>query len=58
MLIHSIFCILASCSIGYGLLLYFYWKQMNALVPFSNLVLDAPHIMIILAIVGLIVSLL
>ena len=58
MIYHSILFILASCSIGYGLLLLFYWRQMHALVPFVNLVLDAPHILLILAIVGFILSLL
>ena len=53
---HSIFCITASCSIGYILYLIFYWRQMGALVPFEYGVLDAEHIMIILAVVGLILS--
>ena len=57
-LYHSILCILASCSIGYVLMLVFYWRQMGAMVDFKNLVLDAPHILLILAIVGLILSLL
>ena len=56
MLFHSILCILASCAIGYILLLVFYWRQMHAIVDFENLVLDAPHILLILAIIGLILS--
>ena len=57
-MIHSILFITASCSIGYALYLYFYWRQMHALVTFTDGVLDAPHIMLILAIVGFILSLL
>jgi len=57
MIIHSLLFITASCSIGYGLYLYFYWRQMHAIVPFEDGVMDAPHIVLILAIVGLILSL-
>jgi len=57
MIIHSIFFVLASMSIGYVLYLVFYWRQMHAFVPFENGVLDAPHVMLILAIVGFVLSL-
>ena len=55
---HSIFFICASCSIGYIMYLIFYWRQMHALVPFIHGNIDAPHLMLILAIVGLVLSLL
>lgn len=58
MIFHSILFITASCSIGYTLLVWFYWRQMHALVPFEHFVFDAPHVMLALAIVGLILSLL
>lgn len=53
----TIYFILGSMSIGYILYVFFYYRQMNAIVRFSNGVLDAPHIMLILAIVGLVLSL-
>ena len=56
-MIHSIFFILASCSIGYVLYTWFYWRQMHCIVHFVNGNLDAPHILLILAIVGFILSL-
>ena len=56
MLIHSLLYITASMSIGYGLYLFFYWRQMHAIVDFQDGVLDAPHIVLILAIVGLVLS--
>lgn len=57
MIIHSLLFVLGSCAIGYILYLIFYWRQMHTIVPFENGVLDAPHIMLILAIVGFILSL-
>ena len=51
-----IFFVLASVSIGFVLYMFFYWRQMHALVDFEDGVLDAPHILLILAIVGLILS--
>ena len=33
---------LGAASIGYVLYLFFYWRQMHALVPFLNGNLDAP----------------
>lgn len=57
-LFHSIFFISASVSIGYALYTYFYWRQMHALVPLYNGILDAPHILLICGIIGLILSLL
>ena len=58
MLFHTIYFMLASMAVGYVLYLIFYWRQMHALVPFIYGNLDAPHIMLILAIVGLVLSLL
>ena len=57
MIYRSLLFISASCSIGYALVMLFYWRQMHATVPFINIVLDAPHIMLTLAIVGFILSL-
>jgi len=54
---HSIFYMCASCSIGYVLYLIFYWRQMHAIVHFVNGMIDAPHMMLILAIVGFVLSL-
>ena len=54
---HTIFFVTASVSIGYLLYLFFYWRQMHALVDLENGVLDAPHILLILGIVGFILSL-
>jgi len=48
---------LGAASIGYVLYLFFYWRQMHALVPFLNGNLDAPHILLIDLIIGLILSL-
>lgn len=53
----SLFFIVGSISIGYVLYLFFYWRQMHAFVDFENGVLDAPHILLILGIVGLVLSL-
>ena len=53
---HTLFFVLASTSIGYILYLFFYWRQMHAIVELENGVLDAPHILLILAIVGLVLS--
>jgi DMSO reductase anchor subunit len=53
---HTIFFVLASVSIGFVLYLFFYWRQMHAIVDFENGVLDAPHILLILAVVGFILS--
>ena len=57
MICHSLLFISASCSIGYGILMLFYWLQMGATVPFINVVMDGPHIMLAFAIVGFILSL-
>ena len=46
----------AAPSIGYVLYLFFYWRQMHAIVKFENGVFDAPHIFLILIIVGFILS--
>lgn len=54
---HTVFFVTASVSIGYLLYLFFYWRQMHALVDLENGVLDAPHILLILGIVGFILSL-
>jgi hypothetical protein len=53
---HALFYISASVSIGYVLYEFFYFRQMHAHVPLYNGVLDAPHILLILGIVGLILS--
>ena len=53
---HTLFFTVASAAIGYLLYLFFYWRQMHALVRFEHGVLDAPHILLILAIVGFILS--
>lgn len=55
-MIHTLFFVSASVSIGYLLYRFFYWRQMHALVDLENGVLDAPHILLILAIVGLVLS--
>jgi len=56
MIYHSIFCTLASCSIGIVLMLCIYWKYMHATVDFVEMIFDAPHVLLICAIVGFIVS--
>ena len=53
---HTVFYITASVSIGYLLYVFFYWRQMHALVDLENGMLDAPHILLILGIVGFILS--
>ena len=55
-MMHTLFFVLAAPSIGYILYTFFYWRQMHALVSFENGVLDAPHIFLILIIVGFILS--
>ena len=55
-MMHALFYISASVSIGYVLYELFYFRQMHAHVPLYNGVLDAPHILLILGIVGLILS--
>lgn len=52
----ALFFVSASSSIGYLLYTYFYWKQMHATVWLEDGVLDAPHIMLILIIVGFVLS--
>ena len=56
MIFHSIFFVVASVSIGYLLYTYFYWKQMHAIVWLDDGILDAPHILLICGIIGLILS--
>lgn len=53
---HTLFYVFASVSIGFILYMFFYWRQMHAIVDLENGVLDAPHILLILAIVGLVLS--
>lgn len=53
---HTLFFVLASISIGFVLYTFFYWRQMHVIVDFQNGMLDAPHILLILGIVGLILS--
>ena len=45
-----------SASIGYLLYEFFYYRQMHCIVRFQSGVLDAPHILLILIIVGFILS--
>ena len=45
-----------SASIGYLLYEFFYYRQMHCTVRFQSGVLDAPHILLILIIVGFILS--
>ena len=52
----TVFFVLAAGSIGYVLYLFFYWRQMHALVPFIHGNMDAPHLLLITMIVGLILS--
>ncbi len=52
----TILFVLASASIGYVLYLFFYWRQMHALVRFEDGMIDAPHMMLITMIIGLILS--
>ena len=54
---HTVFFVTSSVAIGYLLYTFFYWRQMHALVDLENGVLDAPHILLILGIVGFILSL-
>lgn len=56
-MIRTLFFMLASASIGYVLYEIFYWRQMHARVNFEDGMLDAPHIMIILGVVGFVLSL-
>lgn len=56
MIYHSIFFIVASVAIGFLLYELFYWRQMHALVWLEDGVLDAPHILLICAIIGLFLS--
>lgn len=57
MIYHSIFFITASVALGFILYEFFYWRQMHALVPLENGLLDAPHILLICGIIGLFLSL-
>ena len=56
MIFHSIFFIVASVSIGYIAYTIFYWRQMHALVPLENGILDAPHMLLVCGIIGLVLS--
>ena len=57
MIFHSLLFISASVSIGYVLWLFFYWRQMGAIVELEAGLLDAPHILIICGIIGFLLSL-
>lgn len=57
MIFHSIFFIAAAVSIGYLLYTYFYWRQMHAIVWLEDGMMDAPHLLLICGIIGLILSL-
>lgn len=54
---HTIFFIVASVSMGFLLWEFFYWRQMHALVWLDDGMLDAPHILLICAIIGFVLSL-
>ena len=56
-MIHTLFFTVASGAIGYCLYLFFYWRQMHALVSLEHGVLDAPHILLVLLITGFILGL-
>lgn len=56
-MLHTLLFISASVSIGYVLYLIFYWRQMHAFVPLTEGMMDGVHILIILALVGLVLSL-
>ncbi len=55
-MMRTLFFVVAAPSMGYLLYLHFYWKQMHAIVPFEDGVLDVPHIFLILIIVGFVLS--
>ncbi len=55
-MMRTLFFVVAAPSMGYLLYLYFYWKQMHAIVSFEDGVLDVPHIFLILIIVGFVLS--
>ena len=55
-MLRTLFFTVASASIGYILYLIFYWRQMHAIVEFEAGILDAPHIFLILIIVGFLLS--
>ena len=55
-MIRTILFVTGSASIGFVLYTFFYWRQMHALVDLENGMLDAPHIFLILLIVGLVLS--
>ena len=57
MIYHSLFFIVASVATGFLMYEFFYWRQMHALVWLEDGVLDAPHILLICGIIGLILSL-
>ena len=55
-MLHALFFTVASGAIGYCLYLFFYWRQMHALVRLEHGMLDAPHILLVLLITGFILS--
>lgn len=55
-MIRTLLFVTGSASIGFVLYTFFYWRQMHALVDLENGMLDAPHIFLILLIVGFVLS--
>ena len=55
-MLRTLLFVTGSASIGYLLYMFFYWRQMHALVSLEHGVLDAPHILLILGIVGFVLS--
>lgn len=56
-MLRTLFFMVTAPTVGYGLYLFFYWRQMHAIVSFEDGVLDVPHIFLILIIVGFLLSL-
>ena len=55
-MLRNLLFVTGSASIGFILYTFFYWRQMHAIVHFEDGMLDAPHIFLILKIVGFILS--
>ena len=55
-MLRTLLFVTGSASIGFILYTIFYWRQMHAIVRFEDGMLDAPHIFLILIIVGFILS--
>ncbi len=53
---HTLFCIFASMSIGYGIWYAVYWHDNHCMVQWNFGVLDVPTLFKILAVVGFVLS--